>query len=206
MQTHTLARSSKWPHEFTSYQQRNYIILIWKIHRHTQVIAKECLLFPSQWNCYQLLREWQVSGTPETMAYHETLRKECFCKGSMRDNTVHLSFMELKTKVRATQGWSSSDFGNEPNFYKSMMANWTINFTHTQTHTYTNWWDSNNYLVNEFLFSIYGIAMLSKARSHWTPDTLVDSIYFHSVNDRFWFKESAECLSSRYTQWVWNSL
>jgi hypothetical protein len=100
--TQCLVRTSKWPHEFTSCWQRNYFTLIWEIHRHTQSIAKEYLAFPSHWNFYHLVTERQVSGTPETMEQRETLRKDIhFCKGSLRVNTVHLSFMELKIKSQS---------------------------------------------------------------------------------------------------------
>jgi hypothetical protein len=99
MQMHTLAsKTLKVTNEFTSSWQRNYFTLIWEIHRHTQAIPKECLGFSSQWNCYHISGEWKVSGTPQTVEKHETLRKDIhFCKGSLRDNTEHFSFMELKT-------------------------------------------------------------------------------------------------------------
>jgi hypothetical protein len=103
-------------------------------------------------------------------------------------------------KVWATQGFSSSDFGKEPKFYKSVMANWTANITQTQI--------SDILIVilyMNFLPSIYLIATLSKTRSNLTLNTLVHSIYFNSVNDRFLFKECSACLNRGYTQWVWNS-
>jgi hypothetical protein len=38
-----------------------------------------------------------------------------------------------------------SEFGNLPNFYKSVKENWTTNITHTHTHTHTHtrWWYPN---------------------------------------------------------------
>jgi hypothetical protein len=42
--------------------------------------------------------EQQLSETPETIEYHGALREDIhFCKDPFRDNTVHLSFMELNT-------------------------------------------------------------------------------------------------------------
>jgi hypothetical protein len=39
-----------------------------------------------------------VSGTPETVEYHESLRKDIpSCKDSLRDKTVHFFFKELNT-------------------------------------------------------------------------------------------------------------
>jgi hypothetical protein len=135
--THWLARASKWPHEFTSCQQRNYINLIWEIHRHTQAIAKECLIFPSQWNCYQLSKN-------DRFQEHQKLWNrmnhsgKTFISAKVFRGTKQYTFhsWNWRQKVRATQGWSSSDFRNEPNSYKSLMENWTTNFTHTQTHTH----------------------------------------------------------------------
>jgi hypothetical protein len=105
------------------------------------------VVFPSQWNCYHLSRKWQVSGTLETMESHETLG-EIILWG-----TTHYNFhsWNWRQKVRATPGCSTSDFVNEPNFYKSVMANSERNFTHTHKPQHTNWWYSNCNLVNEFL-------------------------------------------------------
>jgi hypothetical protein len=54
--------------------------------------------------------------------------------------------------VRPTQGsWSKWLLQSH---YKLVMANWTRNITHTQTHPpppHTKWWYPNCYLVNEFL-------------------------------------------------------
>jgi hypothetical protein len=69
-----------------------------ELYCHIQGIVTECLVFPSQWNCYNFSSEWQLSETPTTMEYHEALGKDIhFCKDSLEDKTVHLSFMELNT-------------------------------------------------------------------------------------------------------------
>jgi hypothetical protein len=61
-------------------------------------ILYECLLFSTQRNSYHLSSEQQLSGIPETVEHHEALGKDIhFLKDSLRDKTVHLSFMELST-------------------------------------------------------------------------------------------------------------
>jgi hypothetical protein len=129
----------------------------WEVHWHTQGILIECLVFPTQWNCYHLSSKWQLSGTPETLVYHEALRKDIhFYKDSLRDETVHLFFMELNT-----YSWSDSKLflkvtsQIQPNFYKSVNGKFEQEIwhtqTHTHTHTHTKWWYTDCYLVNEFL-------------------------------------------------------
>jgi hypothetical protein len=59
-----------------------------------------------------------------------------------------------------------------------------ISHTHTHTHTHTQIGGILIViLVMNFLPSIYWIPTLSMTISHLTPDTLVHSISFHSVND-----------------------
>jgi hypothetical protein len=162
MQTNTLADKSlkmtTWIH-FMS--KKKLIHFDWEDHLHTQDILNECLVFPTQWNCYHQSSEQQLSGTSETLQYHEALRKDIhFCKDSLRDKTVNLSFMEVNI-----YNWSDSSLflqGTlqiQPNFSNHWMANWTRNIkythtnthTHTHTHTHTKWQSPNCYLVNEFL-------------------------------------------------------
>jgi hypothetical protein len=124
----------------------------------TQGILKECLVLPTQRNGYHLSSEWQISETQEILKYHEALRKYIhFCKDSLRDNTVHLSFMELNT-----YRWSDKmlflnmTLGIQPNFYKSVNSKLNQKYhthTHRHTHKYTNtyrkkWPYPNCYLVN----------------------------------------------------------
>jgi hypothetical protein len=106
--THWLPRASKWPRECTSCWQRNEFTLIREIHWHTQCVVKECLIFPSQWNCNHLSSEHQLWGTPETMEYHGALRKDIhFYKDSLTDKHYTFHLWNWTHKVRVTQGCSS---------------------------------------------------------------------------------------------------
>ena len=107
-------------------------------------------------------------------------------------------------KVRATQRCSSTDFGKEPNFYKSVMAARTTNIPHTHSHTQISHVLRFVLYVN-LLHSMEWITCVSMTTSHGTSHSLVHSISFHNVKHRFWFKETSACLSSRYTQWGWKS-
>jgi hypothetical protein len=114
------------------------------------IMINDCLVFPTQWNCYHLSSEWQLSGTPESVEYHEALGKDIhFSKDSLGDKTLQLSFMELNT-----YSWSSSRLllkgtsGIQPISTNQWMANWT---RISNTHTHKKWWYPDCYLVNELL-------------------------------------------------------
>jgi hypothetical protein len=132
--THWVPGASIGPHELTSCRRRNSFTFISGVYAHTHSTAEDCLGFSRQWNGYRVSLEWQVSGTQETMEYHETRRKVIqFWKGSLRDITVHLHSWNWRHKVKATQGCSSRDFGNEPKFSKPVKANGTTDIPHTLT-------------------------------------------------------------------------
>jgi hypothetical protein len=135
---------------------KKFIHFDWEVQWHTQGILIECLVFPTQRNCYHLSSELQISGTPETAEHHKALRKDIhFSKKSLRDKTAHLSYMELNT-----YSWSESSLflkvslGIQLNFYKSVndkLNNKYHTHTHAHTGTYKKWWDPTCFLVNEFL-------------------------------------------------------
>jgi hypothetical protein len=108
IKTHILSgagKSIKVTNVFILYRSRKYCSLIWGLYRNTQGVLHECLVVPTQWNCYHLSCEQKLSGTAGIVANHEALGKDIhFCKDSLGYKRVHLFLMELNTHS-ATQGW-----------------------------------------------------------------------------------------------------
>jgi hypothetical protein len=112
--------------------------------------VKEWLVFPSQWNCYHLSSEWQLSGTPETMEYHEAFKKDInFCKDSLRDKTVHS--WNWTYDITVTQGCFLKVTLGINLVSTNQWRQIEQQISHTYTHTHTMWWYPNRYLINEFL-------------------------------------------------------
>jgi hypothetical protein len=71
--------------------------------------------------------------------------------------------------------------------------------THTNTYTHTKCWYTVSYLVSKCLNSIYWITRLKRREVTEPQDSLVLSINFHNLNERFSFKNSYAYLNSGYT-------
>jgi hypothetical protein len=140
---------------------------------------------------------------------HEALGKDIhFCKDPLRYKRVHIFSWNWTHTVSATQGCASKWLQVWTIHFKNQrIPNWTCKSTHTHKHTYTHTkcWYTVRYLVRN-LTSIYWIAMLNISEVTERPDTLVNSINSHSLNERFSFKDSYSYLNSGYTQWLWNSV
>jgi hypothetical protein len=151
MQTHTLAGQGLKVITWIQFMSTKKLIhFLWEAHQHTQDILNECSVFPIQRNCYHLFSEQQLSGTPENVENHEALRKDIdFCNDSVRDKTVHLSFMEQNTYSRGTQGCSSKWLWgfNLISTISEWQIEQEISHTHAHTHTHTHTSTQNDHVL-----------------------------------------------------------
>jgi hypothetical protein len=107
----------------------------WEEHQNSGY-SQWMLSVPYSGKLCHLSSEWLLSGTPETLEYHEALGKDIhFCKDSLRDKTVHFSFMELNTySWRDSVCYSKWLQGFNQISTNQWTANWTRNITHKHKH------------------------------------------------------------------------
>jgi hypothetical protein len=136
-----------------------------------QGILHDCLILPTQWNCYHLSCE-QLLGTPEIVENHETMGNNMhFHEDPLGHKTVHIFSWNWTHKITVTLVCASRRLqGLNIHSKNQWIPNWTrkITHTHTHTHTYTKCWYNIRYLLSKFL----NIHLLNydvwQTRSHWT--------------------------------------
>jgi hypothetical protein len=101
-------------------------------------ILHECLVLPSQWNCFHLSCEQKLSGTLEIVENHEALGKDIhFHKDPLGYKRVHIFSWTEHTQSVRLKAVPQNDFNTWTYIVKINELKIEQENTHTHMHTHT---------------------------------------------------------------------